>query len=219
MEIIVEGVGTKKITPNEIILNLTFNYRNDNYNQVLKEGTEVVLNFINDVLIPNGFTKEDLKTSNFTVRENNKYNETTKKYEFDGYLFEQRSRLMFDYDKVKLASIMESISKFKDSPKCIINFNVKDERECRRSVLSLAYKDAEEQANAIAEAANKRLARCIKIDFKPFTTSYISSSNLDSDAMFYKKSAYNETASNIVNTFNPEDIVIIEKLYCLWIAE
>ena len=61
MEIIVEGVGTKKITPDEVILNLTFNYKNDNYNQVLKEGTEIVANFISDVLEPNKFTKEDLK--------------------------------------------------------------------------------------------------------------------------------------------------------------
>ena len=215
MEIIVEGVGTKKITPDEVILNLTFNYKNDNYNQVLKEGTEIVANFISDVLEPNKFTKEDLKTSSFVIRENTKYNEITKRYELDGYLFEQRSKLIFDYDKEKIALIMEAISKFYESPKCIINFDLKNKKECRKNVLSLAYKDALEQANAIAE----RLVRCMKVDFKPFTTTYVSNSNLDNDGMLYRKAAYKEAASNIINTFNPEDIIITEKLYCLWIAE
>lgn len=219
MEIIVEGVGTKKITPDEVILNLTFNYKNDNYNQVLKEGTEIVANFISDVLEPNKFTKEDLKTSSFVIRENTKYNEITKRYELDGYLFEQRSKLIFDYDKEKKALIMEAISKFYESPKCIINFDLKNKKECRKNVLSLAYKDALEQANAIAEAAETRLVGCMKVDFKPFTTTYVSNSNLDNDGMLYRKAAYKEAASNIINTFNPEDIIITEKLYCLWIAE
>lgn len=87
-----------------------------------------------------------------------------------------------------------------------------------KEILSKAFKDAELQAQAIAEAAGKTLKQCMKVDFKPFTTTYVSKSILGSD-MVACKSACTGAASSIVNTFTPEDIELSETLYCLWITE
>lgn len=218
MEIIVQGKGTEFFTPNEVILNIGFNTKGQSYEEVLSEGVKSVQKFVNELLLQNGFTTEDMKTRNFVVREDQKYDEVTRTYLFDGFSFNQNATLKFDYNKERMAKIMEDLSKLDNAPTCQINFGVKDAKECKRKILSKAYKEAELQAQAIAEAAGKSLKQCVKVDFKPFTTDYVSQTTFDSD-MMYAKSARLGAAPAIINTFIPEDIELSETLYCLWITE
>jgi uncharacterized protein YggE len=218
MEIIVQGKGTEIFTPNEVILNIGFNTKGQSYEEVLSEGVKNVQKFVNELLLQNGFTTDDMKTRNFVVREEQKYDEATRTYLFDGFSFNQNATLKFDYSKEKIARIMEDLSKLDNAPSCHINFGVKDAKECKRKILSKAYKEAELQAQAIAEAAGKSLKQCVKVDFKPFTTDYVSQTNFDSD-MMYDKGARLGAAPAIINTFTPEDIELSETLYCLWITE
>lgn len=218
MEIIVQGKGTEFFTPNEVILNIGFYTKGQSYEEVLSEGVKNVQKFVNELLLQNGFTTDDMKTRNFVVREDQKYDEVTRTYLFDGFSFNQNATLKFDYNKERMAKIMEDLSKLDNAPTCQINFGVKDAKECKRKILSKAYKEAELQAQAIAEAAGKSLKQCVKVDFKPFTTDYVSQTTFDSD-MMYAKSARLGAAPTIINTFTPEDIELSETLYCLWLAE
>ena len=218
MEIIVQGKGVKYFTPNEVTLSINFITKGYSYEEVLREGTKNVEVFVEELLIKNNFKKEDMKTRNFVIREETKYNKATGKYDPDGYSFNQIASLKFDYNKELMANMMVSISKLNNAPKCQISFGVKDEKECRRNILAIAYKDAEDQAKAIAEASSKTLKYCQKVDFKPFTTDYVSQARLGSDMMYAEKACYG-AAQTIVNTFTPEDIELSETLYCLWIAE
>lgn len=218
MEIIVQGSGVEYFTPDEITISINFNITRNTYGEALDDGLNSVRNFINNVLLPNNFSMVDMKTRSFVIREAQKYNELTRSYVNDGFVFTQNASIKFDYDKERLAKIMEQLPKTEDAPKCYINFNVKDEKECRRKILAKAYKDAELQAQAIAEASLKTLKYCAKVDFKPFTTSYVSETRFEGDVMF-RSAAKEGAASNIMNTFTPEDIELTETLYCLWIAE
>ena len=220
MEIIVEGKGSSVFTPNQVIINFDFVIKGETYEKVLDEGTRTVYDFIQVLIIPNGFSKEDLKTRNFVIREDRKYNEITRKYEFDGYSYNQSAVLKFDYNNDLLAHFLDSLSKLATPPKAYVNFGVKEEENCRRELLAKAYDDAKEQAMAIANAACKTLKDCIKVDFKPFTTSYISSSGFASDMMYEKTSiGRGGVAEVITNIFTPEDIELTENLYCIWITE
>ncbi len=218
MEIIVQGKGVKYISPDEVVMLISFTTKGYTYEEVLNLGIKNVLTFVDNILIPNGFSKEDMKTRNFVIREETKFNNITKNYDFDGYSFNQYAMIKYDYDIDKMAKMMEEISKMENPPKCQVNFGVKDEKECKRLVLAVAYQDALEQAQAIAEAAGKTLKQCVKVDFKPFTTEYASQTSLSSDVM-YNKAIREGAAPIIVNTFTPEDIELSETLYCLWIAE
>ena len=218
MEIIVQGKGNEYFAPNEVILNISFNTIGLTYEEVLEKGTKNVQYFVDEILQKNGFQKEDMKTRNFVIREETKYNNVTRNYDHDGYSFSQIAMLRFDYDKELMAKIMVAISKLENAPMCQIKFGVKDEKECKRKILAKAYKDAEVQAHAIAEAAGKTLKYCQKVDFKPFTTDYVSNAFFGSDMMYAEK-AVRGAAETIVNTFTPEDIELSETLYCLWIAE
>lgn len=218
MEIIVQGKGVEYFTPNEVTLSINFTTKGYTYEEVLREGTKNVELFVEQLLIKNNFRKEDMKTRNFVIREDTKYNKITGQYDRDGYSFNQVASLKFDYNKELMANMMVSISKLDNAPMCQINFGVKDEKECRRNILASAYKDAENQAEAIAEASGKTLKYCQKVDFKPFTTDYVSQAMIGSDMMYAEKACYG-AAQTIVNTFTPEDIELSETLYCLWIAE
>lgn len=218
MEIIVQGKGVEYFTPNEVTLSINFTTKGYTYEEVLRKGTENVQLFVEELIIKNNFKKEDMKTRNFVIREDTKYNKITGQYDPDGYSFNQMASLKFDYNKELMANMMVSISKLNNAPMCQISFGIKDEKECRRNILAIAYKDAEDQAKAIAEASGKTLKYCQKVDFKPFITDYVSQARIGSDMMYAEKACYG-AAQTIVNTFTPEDIELSETLYCLWIAE
>lgn len=218
MEIVVQGKGIEFFEPNEIILNFEFIKKGNSYEEVLRIGVAQVEDFVQSFLLKNGFQKEDLKTSHFMINEEKKYDNITQQYVSIGFSYTQRATLKFDYDKEKLASLMVFLSKLEDAPVCHVNFGLKDEKECRRQIVAKAYKDAEEQALAIAQAAGKTLERCMKVDFKPFTTDYYSECSLDGrigkGAVFFE-----ESEDLIMDTFTPADIEVIETLYCLWVAQ
>ena len=218
MEIIVQGKGIEYFVPDEVKLNITFKTKEDSYENALSLGIKCVNDFVNKILLTNGFKKEDMKTRNFIIKEEKIYDEVTRKYLLDGFSFNQYATLKFDYNKEKIAKIMEELSKLDNPPLCQITFDVKNTKLCQSKVLSKAFEEAKIKAETIALAAGKELKKCIKIDFKPFTSEYISESNFGSDRMYANKARQGVT-DEIVNTFTPEDIEVSETLYTLWIAE
>lgn len=216
MEIIVEGNATLSITPDLVILNLSFKTKAHTYEEALGKGIEEVQNFVDEVLLKNNFTVDDMKTQNFVIKEEQKYNEQTESYIFDGYSFYQNATIKFDYDKVRLAKVIEGIAKLEKAPSIQVNFGVKNEKAYQEKVLQDAYQDAQFQAEAIAKAAGKVLDQCKKVDFKPFTEEYISKTRLMDS--FENANTLN-AIPKMINIFTPEDIKITENLYCLWITK
>ena len=220
MDVIVQGKGISYYTPDQVVLSLHFSTKEVTYDKALFNGSKNVLEFINDVLLPQEFNKEDMKSSSFTIKKETKFNERTRNYDFVGYSYNQQTTLKFDYDKEILSRFMEAISKLDNPPFYHVDFTIKDLKRCKEENLTKAYKDAEEQAKIIAEAGGKVLKSCAKVDFKPFTTEYVSR-GYNSDNMFLSESLKSKTgAAETINTiFTPEDVSISETLYCLWIAE
>ena len=220
MEIVVEGTGKAFYTPNEVIINIDFSAKSKNYEEVVKEGVKNVDDFIKNILIPNGFSSDEMKTRMFVVREEKKYNEFNRSYDFDGYSYSQTAKIKFDYDLERLSKIMVSISRLAKPPICHINFGLKNEDECRKELLAKAYDDALGHAEAIAKASAKHLKECVKVDFKPLSDNYLSPVSIGNDLMYSSRIYGEETmAADLTNVFTPEDIELSETLYCLWIAE
>jgi Uncharacterized conserved protein len=223
MEIIVQGEGESFYTPDQVVLSFNFFIKENTYEEALTNGSVNVLEFVNNILLAHGFFKEDMKTNSFHIKKETIYNEITRTYDFKGYSYNQNATLKFDYNKEKLSKIMEDISKMSRPPFYNVDFTVKDVKACKKDNLTKAYKNAEEQAQIIAEAAGKVLVNCAKTDFKPFTTEFISKGyNCGSSYLDAEKSigmAKMSAAETINAVFTPQDILISETLYCLWIAE
>lgn len=218
MEIYVSGTGKKYYKPNQITLNFDFNYKHKDYEFALSCGVENVSNYV--LFLENlGFEKEDIKTLSFRVSENRVYNESTRKYEKDGYMFQQKARLSFDYDMKKLSTLMEQTSKQPSPPTYHIEFNLKDDKKAEEEILALAYAEAEFQANAIAKASGKQIKECMKVSFQPFDNLHVSPTVYEGERSLMKASAIGSTREQIQQIFVPEDVLIEKEIYCLFIAQ
>ena len=96
-----------------------------------------------------GFSENDIKTKSFIIKEEQKYNEETRSYDFDGYSYNQTVILKFDYELEKLTNMMKDISKLSNPPYYKIEFSLKDEEKVKKELISKAYNDAKEKANII----------------------------------------------------------------------
>lgn len=215
MEIIVQGTGTKYFKSNEVVLNLTFTNKAKTYDVALSDGIRNINYFVEEILLKNGFSKNDLKTRSFVINEEKKYDEKTREYIDVGYSFNQVAILKFDYNMELLSKLILAMSKMTIAPTYYIKFGVKNEEECKEEVLTKAYQNAYNQALTIATAASKTLRCCQKVDFQPISNNYYSSAEFSSN--FMRTKAVN--SDMIINSFTPEDIEISETLYCLWIAD
>ena len=79
--------------------------------------------------------------------------------------------------------------------------------------------NTEEKAKMIALAAGKKLKDCVKVDFRPFEERVISNSEISETSFRMAKFSEASIEERIQNAFTPEDVEVIETLYCLWIAE
>lgn len=229
MDIIVEGVGKKYYKPDEVIINLEFYTRADSYDGALEQGTRDVEIFIEDILGQMQISEDTLKTRSFRVYEEKRYDYERKKQYKLGFAYTQAATLEFDYSMNTIAEFMDKVSKLRNAPKYNLQFSIKDIKQSKKEALAEAYNNAREKAENIADAANKKLKECVKVDFRPFEERVISNSRLNSLDMVFEgeKSidAVSEekmgkiTADVIQNIFTPEDVTIMETLYCLWIAE
>ncbi len=224
MDITVEGIGKKVYTPDEVEINLNFYTRADSYEGALEKGTANVKIFINDILEKMNFNKEIMKTRNFRVYEEKKYDYDKKIYIKLGYAYTQQANIKFDYSMNTIAEFMDMVSKLKNPPKYQLAFNVKDIKRCKDEVLAEAYNKAKDKAEIIAKAAGKELKECVKTDFRPFEERVTSRSSLNSQDMYMGKESsidgvkYGGVQETIQTIFTPEDVEITETLYCLWIT-
>lgn len=229
MDIIVEGVGKKFYTPDEVEINLDFYTRADSYEGALENGTKNVEIFITDVLEKMNFNKEIMKTRSFRVYEEKQYDYDKKIYTKLGYAYTQQANIKFDYSMNTIAEFMDMVSKLENPPKYHLVFNVKDIKKCKDEVLAEAYNKAKDKAETIAKAAGKELKECVKTDFRPFEERVISRSSLNSQDMYMEKEMSIDGAKfgmakrtgvqeTIQTIFTPEDVEITETLYCLWIT-
>ena len=220
MDIVVEGRASRFFKPDRVCINLNFYTLTQNYESALELGTKNVEEFVEKVFEKMNFSKEELKTRSFNIREENTYNVETKKYEFKGFSYSQTAKFVFDYDLKILSEFMELTSKLDNPPRYQISFAIKNEESAKSLVLADSYAKAEEKAKMIAMAAGKKLVECIKVDFRPFEEKIFSHSRLDETMQQERFGAAKLAATeSIQKIFTPEDIEITETLFCLWLAE
>ena len=217
MEIYVEGRAEKQFKPDEVRMNFTFRKTANTYQKALENGCEDVERFI-EFVETLGFDKKDCKTKSFSVRENSVYDEKTRSYKKEGYIFTQEMSLVYNYDVKKFAEVLEELSNEKNAPSCRIVFGLKDRRKAERALYEACVNDAKEQAETIAKASGLKLAKCEKISCEPINASFESSTNFENARMMGKASCLSARES-IQNTFVPEDIIVSNSLYVVWRAE
>ena len=227
MDIMVQGEGKKFYKPNQVDISINFFANDETYEKSLKKGTETVEEFINLVLKELKINREELKTRNFRIYQNIRYDYQTKTQVDNGFDYNQSATLKLDYSMDVISEFMDKVSKLVNPPKYNMTFTIKEQEMAKKEVLEEAYIKAKEKAEAIAKASGKILKDCIKVDFRPFEEKVYSYSSLsDTDLMLkadrtgaIPEKAMKTTKDVLQTIFTPEDVEIRETLYCLCVTE
>ena len=115
-----------------------------------------------------------------------------------------------------MSKMIEVLSKLKNSPKINVRYGLKDKKSAEIELFSDAYKNAKTQAHIIAQAAGLKVVKCAKTSIN------------ENDGVYYSKTSYDgakycKASSNVseimAQTYTPEDIVVEQEIYCVFIAE
>ena len=154
--ITVKGIGKVSAKPNLIVVSLNLESEDKDYEKTMNLSAEKI-DSLNKSLAQIGFSKDELKTTNFNVRtryENVRDANGVYKNVFKGYVCSHNLKVEFDFDMQQLAK-----------PELSISFTVKDPTKISQELLKSAAKNAKEKAKILCSASNVKLGDLVSIDY------------------------------------------------------
>lgn len=135
--ITVKGVGSVSAKPDYITLSLVIESTDKEYDIALQKATKRI-HLLQKVAKQNNFEDGSLKTTGFHVTteyENVKVSNGNYRREFAGYRCTYQLKLSFEFDSLRLAMILSSISASGAKPELSIAFTVKEASKVSRNTL------------------------------------------------------------------------------------
>lgn len=165
--ITVKGIGVVSVKPDLIVLRLSMETAEYEYDAAMKAAAEKI-DFLNKALEAAGFEKKSAKTADFRVRADyDRLNDGKGNYTsvFMGYKCRHELKIEFDFDTKRLAKALSEISKCIAKPEISIDFTVKDSSAVSGELLKAAVKNAREKAEILCAASGAKLGELLSIDY------------------------------------------------------
>lgn len=165
--ITVKGIGAVSVKPDLIVLRLSMETAEYEYDAAMKAAAEKI-DFLNKALEAAGFEKKSAKTADFRVRADyDRLNDGKGNYTsvFMGYKCRHELKIEFDFDTKRLAKALSEISKCIAKPEISIDFAVKDSSAVSGELLKAAVKNAREKAEILCAASGAKLGELLSIDY------------------------------------------------------
>lgn len=165
--ITVKGIGAVSVKPDLIVLRLSMETAEYEYDAAMKAAAEKI-DFLNKALEAAGFEKKSAKTADFRVRADyDRLNDGKGNYTsvFMGYKCRHELKIEFDFDTKRLAKALSEISECIVKPEISIDFTVKDSSAVSGELLKAAAKNAREKAEILCAASGAKLGELLSIDY------------------------------------------------------
>lgn len=165
--ITVKGIGAVSVKPDLIVLRLSMETAEYEYDAAMKAAAEKI-DFLNKALEAAEFEKKSAKTADFRVRADyDRLNDGKGNYTsvFMGYKCRHELKIEFDFDTKRLAKALSEISKCIAKPEISIDFTVKDSSAVSGELLKAAAKNAREKAEILCAASGAKLGELLSIDY------------------------------------------------------
>lgn len=165
--ITVKGIGAVSVKPDLIVLRLSMETAEYEYDAAMKAAAEKI-DFLNKALEAAGFEKKSAKTADFRVRADyDRLNDGKGNYTsvFMGYKCRHELKIEFNFDTKRLAKALSEISKCIAKPEISIDFTVKDSSAVSGELLKAAVKNAREKAEILCAASGAKLGELLSIDY------------------------------------------------------
>ena len=163
----VTGKGNISVKPDLIDLGLNILTKDkDCGNAMDKAGS--ALEELRSILESCGFERDDLKTSDFSVRteyetvpdENGNYRNV-----FKGYCCTHALHVSFPMDTQRLADVLGRISSSEAAPEISVRFTVSDPESAREELINLSAADARKKAELLCKASGASLGKLLRISY------------------------------------------------------
>lgn len=165
--ITVKGIGAVSVKPDLIVLRLSMDTAEYEYDAAMKAASEKI-DFLNKALEAAGFEKKSAKTADFRVRADyDRLNDGKGNYTsvFMGYKCRHELKIEFDFDTKRLAKALSEISECIAKPEISIDFTVKDSSAVSGELLKAAAKNARGKAEILCAASGSKLGELLSIDY------------------------------------------------------
>lgn len=214
MERLVTVKGTGRYTAKPDIILLTMNLWSENlsYKKAASDAAEQ-LERLRGALVSQGFKKEELKTTGFSVDsryENKREPDGSFKSVFAGYRVSHGLKLEFDLDTALLSKTLEAIASSAGEPELNIVFGIKDKEKAKASLLENAVKNARERAEILVKASGEKLGQLMSIDYNWGELSFVSRTNYKMEQRCLAE------ASSGSMDIEPDDIDVSDNVTLVW---
>lgn len=165
--ITVKGMGSVSAKPDFIVLTLSLESQNMNYEAAMEQAAERIEQLTN-ALMGAGFGKDAVKTTNFNVYTN--YDSQCQpdgsyRRVFNGYVANHELKVGFDFDSDKLAGALSAIGACPAQPQLSVAFTVKDAGAITEEMLRSATINAKRNAEILCQASGVALGELLTIDY------------------------------------------------------
>ncbi len=158
----VKGVGQVSKIPDLMVVNFEIMSQSYDYDKAMNELNKRT-NILKQDIMKANFSKEDLKTTDYSIDTDYKYENNEKI--FLGYKAIHQLRLEFDYKQEVLNQLINIVSKSDAEPVYRLSFEVKDKQSFKDEVLTDAVLNAKQSASVIAKSAGIKLGKILNINY------------------------------------------------------
>jgi uncharacterized protein YggE len=165
-ELVVKGIGKAAVAPDLIVLTMSLEVCEFDYEQTMRRGSEMI-ETLRAAIVPVGHDSKELKTTSFNI--NTKYESYQEnkawKQRFIGYNCSHGLRLEFDLDMPMLGATLGAIANCAVNPNFNIKFSIKDPNAVSEELLASAVENAKWKAAVLAKAGGITLGLIKRIDY------------------------------------------------------
>ena len=212
--ITIKGIGKLSLKPDQVVVSLTLKATDKNYDKAMDTAAKH-LEQLRRTLVGIGFTKDDLKTTNFNVGteyENERDKGGNYKRVFIGYSVTHQLKLEFDFDSHRLSQALGAIAACIAEPELNVQFTVKDKESVNAALLESACVNAKVKAVILAKASGVTLGDLISIDYNWGELHLFSPTRYDMEDACMRLSSATPTSIEL----EPDDIDVSDSVTFVW---
>ena len=165
--ITVKGIGKASAKPDRVVLTMTLENLDKDYEAAMEMAGYHVKN-LNNALLEIGFETGSIKTTNFNVRTDyDQVQDRQGNYQsvFRGYEVVHHLKVEFDFEMQRLSQTLSAIAACLSNPQLTIAFTVKDATAINEEMLRSATINAKRKAEILCDASGAKLGNLIAIDY------------------------------------------------------
>lgn len=215
--ITVKGVGKASVRPDYVVLNITLNAVNKDYEAAAALSAEQTES-VKAAAEKAGFERGDVKTADyriFTEYESVMDEKGFCRNEFAGYRCVHQLRISFDFKQERLAGILSAVGACEAQPEINILFTVKDTGAVSSMLLRDAAKSAKKKARVLCAESGVKLGRLVSIDYNWNEKSFASNTCFEMGSCAPMRAGGAKFRADIA----PDDISVSDSAAFVWEIE